>query len=101
MRRTIRTLSALLLLGAFLFVGTMSATAIMDPFVPADNCNALTTPVGIQAVQNGGLDPPGAANDGVNNPAGVGAGVAVNNPGQGGGFSGGATGAGEQGSTHC
>lgn len=68
-----------------------SALAIVDPFVPADECKASLGPVGVQAVLNHDLDPPGALNDGVNNPAGVGAPVPTNNPGVGSGFSGGAS----------
>lgn len=75
------------------------AWAIVDPFTPADECNTPSTPVGVQAVQNGGIDPPGAENDGVNNPAGVGAPVPANNPGR--GLEIGNPPGNEQGSAHC
>ncbi len=82
MKKVLTTMVMFAALAAFLFFGTTPATAIVDPFVPADECKASAGPVGVQAVIHGGLDPPGAENDGVNNPAGVGAPVPANNPGK-------------------
>ena len=70
----------LMLTSLALFGKAGTAEAIVDPFTPADECNTPAIPVGVQAVQNGGIDPPGPENDGVNNPAGVGAPVPANNP---------------------
>ena len=70
----------------FLLVLTLSlmmalpAFAIVHDFVPAD---LPSQGGGGQAIANDGIDPPGEENDGVNNPAGVGAPVPKNNPGQG------------------
>ncbi len=56
---------------------------IVDPFLAGLGVFLPSEGGGGQAVANGGIDPPGAENNGVNNPAGVGAPVPNNNPGVG------------------
>ena len=69
--------------GALMLAATAGpAFAVVHPFVPADECSENKGGGG-QAIAHGGIDLPGAENDKLNNPAGVGAPVPLNNPGNG------------------
>lgn len=57
--KTIALLAAMTLILGLASLAT-AALAIVDPFVPANECNTPTGGVGAQAVLNGGIGAPGS-----------------------------------------